>query len=219
MSWSAIFQLDHVRWLAVGVLLVALASCVPADRNPPWDTAEMIGELTSELRMFEKLPAEFSEALVLAWRIDTRPASTSTPPIPLPDGSGFMTAPPERIEVAFLWGRIGPESAPSSWALVQGWRRPAQGGPWRRTMINRELSAPLTHLRPGEDADGTWHGYQRYDEPPTSRNACSFAAVDLLTGDSSWQRVTGGFLTRNWTRAFGEAPACRFPDAADVSRK
>jgi hypothetical protein len=219
MLWSLKVQLDHVGWLTVGALSVALASCVPADRSPPWDTAEMIRELTSELRTFEQLPADFSEALVLAWRIDTRPASTSTPPIPLPGGSGFMPTPPDRIEVALLWGRIRPGGAPGSWALVQGWRSPAQGGPWQRTMINRELSAPLKHLRPGEDADGTWHGYQRYDGPPTSTDACSFAAVDFLGEDSSWQRVAGGFLTRNWTRALGAAPACRFPDAADVSRR
>ena len=205
--------------VAVGVLSVALASCVPADDNPPWDTAEMIKELTSDLRRFEKLPTEFSEAHLLAWRIDTRPSSTSTPSIPIPGGSGLMPTPPDRIEVALLWGRVGAEGAPSSWALVQGWRRPAEGLPWQRTMINRELSAPLKHLRPGEDADGTWHGYQRYDRPPTSGDACSFAAVDFFRDDSSWQRVAGGFLKRNWTRALGAAPACHFPGAADVSRR
>jgi hypothetical protein len=179
----------------------------------------MIRELTSELRLFEGLPSEFSEALVLAWRIDTRPATTSTPRIPVPGGSGYMPTQPDLIEVALLWGRVAPERGPGLWALVQGWRRPVDGEPWRRTVINRDLSAPLTHLRPGEDADGTWHGYQRYDRPPTSTEACSFAAVDFLTRDLWWEQVAGAFQTRNWTRALGEAPVCQFSEAIDARRQ
>jgi hypothetical protein len=203
----------------IGALCLALTSCASADQAPPWDSAEMIRELTSELRLFEGLPSEFSEALVLAWRIDTRPATTSSPRIPVPGGSGFMPTQPDRIEVALLWGRVVPQRGPGSWALVQGWRRPVDGEPWRRTVINRDLSAPLTHLRPGEDADGTWHGYQRYDRPPTSTDACSFAAVDFLTRDLSWEQVAGAFQTRNWTRALGEAPVCQFSEAIDARRQ
>ena len=178
----------------------------------------MVRELTSELRLFEGLRSEFSEAQVLAWRIDTRPTSTSTPRVPVPGGAGLMPPQPERMEVALLWARLGPLHGSSSWALVQGWRRPGEGRPWQRTMINRELSAPLKHVRPGEDADGTWHGYQRYDRPPTSSDACSFAALAFLTRDPSWQPVAGGVRRFAWTRVLGESPVCRFPETRNGNR-
>ena len=130
-----------------------------------------------------------------------------------------MPTTPDQLESALVWGQMGPQSAPSGWVLVQGWRRPGEGRPWQRAVINRELSAPLAHPRPGEDAHGTWHGYQEYDRPPTSRDACDFASVDFLTRDSAWRRLSGGFRMRNWIRAIGESPVCAFPETTDTSRR
>lgn len=177
----------------------------------------MVRQLTSDLRRYEGLPSELSESAVLAWRIDTGPRLSSLPPIPVPGGSGFMPPQESRVEIAMVWGRTGPESAPTGWALVQGFRHPGSGALWQRTIINRELRAPLTRLRPGEDRDGTWHGYQRYDRPPTSRDACDFAAVEFLVGDPSWHRIAGGFRNRAWTEALGKAPACSFPETRETT--
>ncbi|RPH53352.1 MAG: hypothetical protein EHM89_20215 [Acidobacteria bacterium] len=213
-------DVDRVKGLAIALLwLLALTSCAPADPAPPWDSDEMARQLTSELRLSEGLRSEFTAYVLLAWRIDTRPGLPSLPRIPLPDGSGFVPTKEDRVEIALLWGRTGPESAPTGWALVQGYRHPGTETRWRRTIINRELRTPLTRLRPGEDADGTWHGYQRYDRPPSSRDACDFAAVDFFVGDPSWQRISGGFCRPGWIRAVGEGPACRFPEAIDASRR
>jgi len=204
---------DHVKELGIAVLsLLALTSCVPSDPHPPWDTDEMVRQLASDLRRFEGLSAELSDCEILAWRIDTAPRPASMPPIPVPGGSGFVPPGVQRVEIVLLWGRTGPESAPTGWALVQGYRHPGSGAPWQRTLINRELAVPLTRLRRGEEADGTWHGYHRYDRPPTSRDGCEFAAVDFLVGDPAWHRTAGAFRNRAWARAFGEAPACRFPE-------
>jgi hypothetical protein len=202
--------------LGIGLFCAALVSCVPAEHEPPFDTAQAIRELTSELRELEGMPSEFAEAVVLAWRIDTRPGSTSAPAIPVPGGSGMIPARPERAEVVLMWARTDSQPAPRRWVVVQGWRRPQDGTPWQRSTINRELSAPLTHLRPGEDVDGTWHGYQRYDRPPTAREVCDFAAVNFVRNDRLWERVAGGFRTTEWTRVLGEAPVCGFPGAAEI---
>src|SRR5262245_7827170 len=58
---------------------------------------------------------------------------------------------------------------------------PAEAGDWHRSLFNRELRSPLTHPRPGEDPDGTFHAYQSYDQAPTVREICDFAAVDFST--------------------------------------
>ena len=101
----------------------------------------MVRDLTSELQRFEGLATKFDQFEVLAWRVDAR-------------GQGERV-----VEIALVWGRTGPVDAPTGWALVQGYRHPEAGGTWRRSLYNRELRSPLTHPRPGEDADGTWHAY------------------------------------------------------------
>ena len=179
-------MLDVVRVRVAVLCLLTVASCAPADPAPPWDTDEMVRQLTSE----------FTERVILAWRIDARPGVPSLPRIPFPDGSGFVPAKEDRVEIVLLWGRTGSANAPTGWALAQGFRHPGTDTPWQRSLFNRELRAPLTRLRPGEDADGTWHAYQRYDRPPTSREACDFAAVDFLAGDPLWHRIAGGFRTQ-----------------------
>ncbi len=172
----------------------------------------MVRQLTCDLRRFEGLGSEFTDCVILAWRIDTRP---SLPRIPFPDGSGFKE---DRAEIALLWGRIGPGSAPTGWVLAQGYRDPGTDTPWQRSLFNRELSAPLTRLRPGEDADGTWHAYQRYDRPPTSRDACGFAAVDFLSrAPGPWHRIAGGFRTQAWMQRLGGTPACGFAETSDAN--
>lgn len=206
-------DIDLVEKLAVaGLCLLSVASCAPADPVPPWEPDEMVRQLLPDLRYFEGPPPEFSETEILAWRIDSEPGQPSRPRIPVPGGSGFMPPQERRVERALLWRRRGPRSAPLDWALVQVHRFPGSETPWQRAVISRELTAPLTRLRPGEAADGTWHGYQRYDWPPTSRDACDFAAVAFLADDPPWLRIAGAFRHRAWTRAIGAAPVCGFPE-------
>ena len=211
---------DHVKELGIAVLsLLALTSCAPADPQPPWDADEMVRQLTSDLRRFEGLSAELSDCVILAWRVDARPGVPTLPRIPLPDGSGFVSTKEGRVEIVLLWGRIGPASAPTGWVLAQGYRHPGSDTAWQRSLINREVRARLTRLRPGEDPDGTWHAYRRYDRPPTSQEACAFAAVDFLAGDPSWHRIAGGFRTQAWMRALGGPPPCGFPETCDANHR
>lgn len=210
----------HVRGFSVAVLLLlTLTSCAPADPHPPWDTDEMVRQLTSDLRRFEGLSADLRDSVILAWRVDARPGVPTMPRIPLPDGSGFVSTKEDRVEVVLLWGRIGPANAPTGWVLMQGYRHPGIDTPWQRSLFHRYLRAPLTRLRPGEDADGTWHAYQRYNRPPTSQEACAFAEVDFLAGAPSWHRIAGGFRTQAWMRALGGAPPCGFPETRDANHR
>jgi len=153
----------------------------------------MVRELTSELRQFEGLGTDFDRSEVLAWRVDLRDTR-------------------DRVEIALVWGRTGPDHAPTGWALVQGYRHPEADDIWRRSLFNRELSSPLTHLRPGETRDGTWHAYQRYDHAPTVREICDFAAVDFFNEAEhrGYRRVRGGLRKTAWLRATGEEPPCDF---------
>jgi hypothetical protein len=213
-------DIDRIKGVALALAwLFVVTSCTPADPVPPWETAEMVRELTSDLRLFEGLQSEFTDVVILAWRIDTRPGVAVLPRIPLPDGSGFVPPKEERVEIALLWGQTGPDRAPTGWAVVQGFRHPGSGKPWQRAIINRSLSAPLTDLRPGEEPDGTWHGYVRYDRPPTSRDACDFAAVDFLVGAHSWHRIAGAVRSRSWAHALGGEPACGFADNPVANRR
>jgi hypothetical protein len=153
----------------------------------------MVHDLTSDLRRFEHLTTDFDHVEVLAWRLDARGNS-------------------DRVASALLWARTGPANATTGWALVQGYGRPDDTNTWHRTLFNRELRSPLTHPRPGETPDGTWHGYQRYDHAPTSTEICEFAAVDFLGGDpqGSFRRVSGEVRKAAWFRVAGEQPRCGF---------
>jgi hypothetical protein len=204
-------DIERATGLAVAALwLLCTAACAPSDPAPPWDAGAIVRDLASDLTLLEEAPFEFSEVVMLAWRVDTGPDPSLLPPIPLPGGSGVVRPPKPRIERALLWGRRGPAGAPIAWALIQAFRGPEQDTPWVLDVMTREISAPLTRLRPGEAADGTWRGYQHYDRPPTSNDACDFAAVTFLAEWGFRHRAAGAIRTRVWTQVLGEAPACGF---------
>jgi hypothetical protein len=181
-----------IRSPVVAAIIVSLTACGPSDPSPPWDTNPMVRDLTSELRRFEGLATDFDQFELLAWRVDAR------------EGDRV-------VEIALLWGRTGPADASTGWALVQGYRHPEAGDTWRRSLYNRELRSQLTHTRPGEDADGTWHAYRRYDHAPTVPEICDFAAVDFFNDEKPGgnRRVSGELRKGAWLRVAGE-PSCGF---------
>jgi hypothetical protein len=120
----------------------------------------MVRELTSDLRRFEGQASDFNQVEMLAWTIIARESKA-------------------RVEIGLLWGRTGTATWPTGWALAQAYRHPEGDGLWHRRLFSRHLRSPLIYQRLGEDADGTWHGFQRYAYPPTSREVCEFAEVDL----------------------------------------
>jgi hypothetical protein len=188
-----VFRPSRIRPPVIAAILVLVASCGSSDPPPPWDTHQMVRELTSELRQFEGLTSDFDQTEVLAWRLDARGNK-------------------DRVEIALLWGRTGPADTTTGWALVQGYRRPDGDNAWHRSLYYRELRSSLTHSRPGEDLDGTWHAYQRYDHAPTVREICDFAAVDFFNADrhAGYRRVSGELRTAAWFRVAGEQPRCGF---------
>jgi hypothetical protein len=153
----------------------------------------MVAELTSDLRRFEGLASGFSQSELLAWQLEAR-------------GNR------DRIEIALLWGRTDTAAASSGWILAQGFRHPDDDAIWHRSLYYRELRSPLAHRRPGEDADGTWHAFQRYDHAPTVREVCEFAAVDFFNAEQhmGYRRVSGELRKRAWLRVTGKGPACGF---------
>jgi hypothetical protein len=118
-----------VKRLAGGVLCLAFTSCGSADPDVPWETPEMIRELTTELRQFEGLPSEFSDAMVLAWRIDARPALTSTPRIPVPGGIGFMPTNPDQLERRWCGDEWAPRARQAAGHWCRGGGIEAKRGP------------------------------------------------------------------------------------------
>jgi hypothetical protein len=74
-----------IRSVALAIAMVQATSCRPPD-HPPWDTGEMVRELSNELRQSDDVAANLDEAEVLAWRLDAR-------------------GPKDRVEIALLWGR------------------------------------------------------------------------------------------------------------------
>ena len=182
-----------IRRPVVAAVTAFMTACGLSDPAPPWDTNQMVRDLTSELRRFEGLATDFDQVEVLAWRIDAR-------------GQEHRV-----VEIALLWGRTGPPDAPTGWALVQGYRHPEAKDTWRRSLYNRELRSSLIRPRPGEDADGTWHAFRRYDHRPTSREICDFAAVDFFNAETpgGYRRVSGALRKGAWLRVAGE-PTCGF---------
>src|SRR5262245_32676359 len=49
-------------------LLVLITSCGAGDSRVPWDKADIVRDVTSDLRRFEHLTSDFTEVEVLAWR-------------------------------------------------------------------------------------------------------------------------------------------------------
>lgn len=180
---------------AAGIFLLACNSSPPA---VPWDTARMTRELTADLRRFEGFTSEFELVEVLAWRVDSRVDSRE-------DNA--------RVEVALVWGRLPEKDGQARWTLIQGFRHPAGANTWYRSLVIRELKAPLMQPRPGEESDGTWHGFQRYRHAPTTAEICEFAAVDFFArGDDrgGYRRVAGDIRKQAWLRVAGEEPRCGF---------
>ena len=178
---------------ATGVLLFFIGACAPSDPLVPWDTAPMVRELTSELRRHEELASTFDETEVLAWRRCTM-------------GSAFRVG---RLDIAILWGRTATATGAVGWALVEGYRTGGSDEPWKLGRIYRELRAPPTRLGPGWDAEGTWHGFQRYDHPPTSHEICDFAEVSFLAAPPNAYRTVSAGIRRNaWRRIARSEPQC-----------
>lgn len=169
-------------------LSVPLVSCGSSDAVP-WDTAQMVRELSSELRRSEGLASDLSAVEVLAWRVLERESGGP-------------------VEIVLLLGRIGAADSGQEWALVQGYRQPEQDGAWHSSAFSRDVAEPLKHLRPGETADGTWHAFQRFASRPTARDVCDFAAVDYLVTPPPNRRTSGAFRREAWQRAIGGEPVC-----------
>jgi hypothetical protein len=154
-----------------------------------------VRDLTSELRRFEGLTSELDDYEVLAWRVDA--------------GNYIKT---DRLEVILLWGRTGLVGGSTGWVLVQGFRYLSADRVWRRSLFWRTLKAPLLRVRPGEDRDGTWRAFHRYDHAPTALEMCAFAEVSFLGPDTAagYRRVAGSLQKRAWVRVTSEEPRCGF---------
>jgi hypothetical protein len=164
----------------------------------------MARQITEDLQRFEGLVGEFERVELLAWRHEERPA----PPVPMRR---------DFVDIALIWGRTA--ALPRRWALVQAFND-SRGGDlqWQRSLIWRELRRPLTHLRPGETADGTWHAHARYDHPPSSREICEFASVSFLddSGRGGFETMSGGFSLSTWLSVAGDEPACHVRDGVPL---
>ena len=176
------------------------------DPDAPWDRDDMIGEASAELRRFERIVLDGSTAEVLAWRtIETSQILAAPPGLP-------AVVLRRRSDGALLWARGELRTGAAGWLLVEVFRHKREQ--WRRSLINREYSAPPASLRPGETADGTWHGVAEYAHPPTSREICDFAKVSFLAPnpalhDTTWHVKSGGGLRRQaWRWVAGDEPAC-----------
>ena len=185
------------RLLTLAVLATLLAACRASDPPVPWPTADMLGELTADLRRHAGIRGDFARTEVLGWRIHER------------TGPAYPPVPPSiaRVRVVLLWGEAVGEGGPA-WLLVQGHRHDDERE-WRRSLLFRELTAPLTNPRPGETRDGTWLAYHGYDRPPTSAEICDFARVQFLAAAAPPWRATAAVLrVRTWTAVAGSPPAC-----------
>jgi hypothetical protein len=171
--------------------MALIASCRHPDPQVPWDTEQMARQLTAGLRHVEGQTQDSTQFEVLAWTIAARRETR------------------DRVEIALLWRRTGPAGAPTGWTLEQAFRNPDADTRWQPSVIYRELKSPLIRVRPGEDADGTWHAIQGYAHPPTSREVCEFAEVDFAREPPTpWIRLSGGVRTQTWLRVVGELPGC-----------
>ena len=179
--------------LVIGLSL--MPSCARRDAKVPWHTGDMNREITAELRKFEGFTSDVARMEVLAWRTEERAA----PPIPLARS---------RFTVALVWAQTA--EAVRRWALIQIFNRwSGDDNSWHRSLFWRELRFPLTHPRPGETQDGTWHAYASYDHTPSSREICDFANVSFLDPNrGEYEVVAGAFRVQTWLSVVADEPAC-----------
>jgi hypothetical protein len=187
--------------LVLGVGLSLMPSCARRDAKVAWDTNDMEREIAAELRKFEGLRSDFGRMEVLAWRTEER----TVRPIPLAR---------DRFTVALVWAQTA--GAVRRWALIEMFNRwTGDDKSWHRSLFWREVRFPLTHPRPGETRDGTWHAYAHYDHPPSSREICDFAAVSFLDPNrGEYEVVAGAFRIQTWLNVVGDEPACHL--GADI---
>lgn len=182
--------------IAIAALLTLYAAPGMRDPEPPWDRNRMARDIAQDLKRYEGLRGELERVDVLAWRH----AEKEAPPVPM---RRYF------VDIALVWGRTA--TSPPGWILVQTVNQ-ARGADlrWQRSFIWRYLRSPLTHLRPGEAADGTWRAYAPYDHPPTSREICAFAAVSFLaaSGSAEFQTTSSGLRLNTWLALTGSEPAC-----------
>jgi hypothetical protein len=200
-SLIAVLAISLVRSRPAAVVMwlsVVLPACAARDAPVPWDTEQMAREIAHDLRRFERFGAQFRQVEVLAWRIleiqRSQPASLQ--PVR------------RRAYDALVWVRVATAAGAPAWLLVHA--DGDEDSPWRRVVINREVVARLTHPRPGEDPDGTYHGFIRYATSPTSEQVCEFARVAFLEpylGPDS--HIVAAELRRPaWRRVTGAEPVC-----------
>ena len=103
--------------------------------------------------------------------------------------------------VILLWARTPLVGGSVGWVLVQGFRYPSADRVWRGSLFWRTLKAPLLRVRPGEDRDGTWRAFHRYDHAPTALEICAFADVSFLV-------QTRLLDTDEWPEACRSARGC-----------
>lgn len=192
----------------LGVLAVAMVvgagGCAERSSAHACDLTHLARDVSSDLR-FEGVTAPLLHIEVLGWRIDEGPL---TAPVLPPSPPGLPAHLPERptpqTTIALIWVRADS----STWLVVQMFRGTGRDR-WQRSLTYRELVAPPTHLRPGEDANGTWHAVQRFSKPPAARELCDFAAVSFLEPPSAPIRTVSSQWDREaWLRVVGEAPTC-----------
>jgi hypothetical protein len=204
ISGAMIDSLRSRQWVTLVAFLSA--ACAVTDADMPWDGEDMISEVSTELRRFERIGLDRSNAEVLAWRTIER-SETLAAPRGLP-----AVLLRRRSDRALLWARGELRTGAAGWLLVDAFRHDREQ--WRRSLINRQYSAPPTSLRPGETADGTWHGVAEYGHAPTSREICEFANVSFLATspephDGEWRvKSTGGLRQQAWRRVARDEPAC-----------
>jgi hypothetical protein len=189
-------------FIAVALVVMFAPSCALLDEPAPWDTAEIVRDVTKSLRDNELLTSDLERTEILAWRILTSTADDRDP-IPLKRVS--------RMGVVLLWGRARVGTGAPGWLLVEVYRLRSDDR-WERPIVNINLNGPLRHpVRPGELPDGTLTGVQLYDHPPTSREACAFAAVQYLDAErrpDSLQMEQSVVRKRAWVSLTGSDPAC-----------
>lgn len=197
-------SLRSARWMTI--VAVLRAACAVADRDLPWDRDTMIREAAADLRHFERIVVDASTVEVLAWRTIERSEIRAAPP-----GLPAVVVRP-RSDAALMCARGQLRSGDAGWLLVEAFRHDREE--WKRSLIFSEYKIVPPSLRPGETADGTWHGVAEYAHPPTSIEVCQFATVNFLTTrpelqDGPWRlTIRGGLQQQAWRRIARDASAC-----------
>jgi hypothetical protein len=188
------------------LVLLLSAACTAADPSPPWEHNDMVREVSADLLRFEGIGLDVSTVEVLAWRTIERSQVLASPPR-LP-----AVVIRRRSDAALLWARGELRTGAAGWLLAEVFR--PDGEQWSRALMFREYQKPPPSLRPGETADGTWHGVAEYTHPPTSREICEFASVSFLATGPELRsgaynvKTTGALRRRAWRRIARDEPAC-----------